>query len=262
MSAWARHLAIGLAFALASTTIARGGGLDPEEDAGVAAPAAAPDSLEPPVAAGPDDGAGGLDLDSVDLPPGAVKPATAGPDHSKRWASLAIVMMAAMVAAAAVVGRRRRSTTVGLELHAAPLSARLALTLLLLMYGATHVFAAITVYLDSRVVYATTEEYFRFLKPARLSALTHAHLMAIATMDGIVALAYAWTRRSTGLTCAVIATTFVGIAGDIAAWWLTKYVGAGFEWMSIVTGIAFSLGFSIMTVGLLRSAWWSRGARP
>ncbi len=257
------RIAIGIVIALAAGTAAHADGLEPGKGSGVIAPGAGSSSFEPPATPDTAVDSGGLDLDSADAEPGSVTPATSsGTDHSTIWALLAIVAMTGIVGAVAVVGRRRRTITVALDLHAAPLSGKMALTLLLLIYGATHVVAAITVYLDSRVVYATTEEYFRFIKPARLSALSHAHLMAIATMDGIVAMLYAWSRRSGGLACAVIAMTFVGIAGDVASWWLIKYAGAGFELMSAASGIAFSLGFSIMTLGLLRNAWWRNGARP
>ncbi len=261
LAAYFSRLVVALVLACAAATIAHAGGSEPDAGSAVVVPATGTNSLEPSEPSGSGTASGGLDLESAEVAPGSIAPAvSAATDHSTIWASIAIFVMAGLVGAVAIVGRRRRSTTVGLDLYTAPLSAKLALTLLLLMYGATHAIAALTVYLDSRVVYATTEEYFRFLTPARLSALSHAHLMAIATMDGIVALLYAWTRRSGGWACAVIAMTFVGIAGDIASWWLTKYVGAGFEWMSAAAGVAFSLGFSIMTLGLLRVAWWRRGA--
>jgi hypothetical protein len=251
-----------IGLSLCTRSVARAGGLEPEEAGSAAATpgssAATPGSnhSEPPNPPAPVTGSGGLDFDSAELPPGSVTSATSdGSDHSKLWASLAVGVMGGLVGAAAIVGRRRRSATIGLDLHAVPLSAKLALTLLLLIYGVTHVVAALTGYLDTRVVYSTTAEYFRFLKPPRLSALSHAHLMAIATMDGIVALFYAWTRRSGALACAVITMTFVGVAADIAAWWLIKYAGPGFEWMSIAAGIAFSLGFAVMAFALLRTAW-------
>ena len=251
-------IAIGIAVTVGAGSVATGDGLEPVDAAGSAALATGSNDLEPPAPPVAATGSGGLDFDSAELPPGSVTPATSDQDHSKIWASLAIAIMGGLVGVAAVAGRRRRSATVGFDLHAVPLSGKLALTLLLLIYAVTHVIAAITVYLDTRVVYATTAEYFRFLKAPRLSALSHAHLMAIGTMDGIVALFYAWTRRSGALACAVIAMTFVGVAGDIAAWWLIKYAGAGFEWLSIAAGIAFSLGFAVMAFGLLRAAWWRK----
>ena len=253
-----RWIAIGIALTMAAGSVASGDGLEPVDAGGSAALATGSNDRGPPGTVAPAIGSGALDLDSAELPPGSVTPATSEQDHSKIWASLAIAVMGSLVGVAAIAGHRRRSSTIGFDLHAAPLSAKLALTLLLLIYAVTHVVAAITVYLDTRVVYATTAEYFRFLKAPRLSALTHAHLMAIATMDGIVAMFYAWTRRSGALACAVIAMTFVGVAGDIAAWWLIKYAGPGFEWMSIAAGIAFSLGFAVMALGLLRAAWWRK----
>ena len=253
------YLWIPIVLAIATGSVARAGGLEPDGAGGSAAPAAGSAGLEPFASR---TGSGGLDLDSAELPPGSIRPAVSGGrDHSAAWASLAVLAMIGLIGVAAVAGRRHRSSSIAFDLRAAPLSGKMALTLLLLIYGMTHVVAAITVYLDSRVVYATTEEYFRFLKPARLSALSHAHLMAIATMDGIVAMLYGWSRRSGPFACAVIAMTFAGIVGDVASWWLIKYAGSGFEWMSMSAGVAFSVGFSIMTFGLLRSLWCRTGAQ-
>ena len=219
-----------------------------------------------PAAIDLDPGSQGLDLDSVEIPANAMKSATAtGPGHSRRWAALLTVAMLVLIGGAVVAGHRGRATAAPrlLDLSLAPLSAKLVATSLLLIYGLTHALAAITVYLDTRVVYASTAEYFRFLSPARLTALSHAHLMAIATMDGLAALVYATSRRSDGLTCGVVVMTFVAIVADIGAWWLIKYAGAGFEWLSIAAGILLTLGFLVMTVSLLRSTWQApREVRP
>jgi hypothetical protein len=139
-----------------------------------------------------------------------------------------------------------------------PMPAKLAITFLLIAYGLTHIFAALTVYFDTRVVYATSKEYFFYIKPGRLTALTHAHLMAIGTMNGITAFLYAMNLNSKtyAFSSAVVTMTFVGIFGDITSWWLTKYWGENFEILSMVTGIFFSLGFTIMALSVFRSLWF------
>ena len=144
-----------------------------------------------------------------------------------------------------------------------PLPAKLTVTFLFMAFAATHIFAAITVYLDTRVMFATSREYYFYIKPARLTALSHAHLMAIATMDGIVAILYSFDHRHRdyGLASAVVTMTFSAIMFDIASWWLTKYFGSAFETLSMFTGIFFSVGFSIMSIFVFRSLWFQESSQ-
>jgi hypothetical protein len=176
---------------------------------------------------------------------------------SSVWAWSSIVFSIAAIATAFLIGRKSTISSMSIDLFNFPGPAKLTISFLLFAFGLTHALAAITVYLDTRLVYASTQEYFLYLKPARLTALSHAHLMAIATMDGIAALLFSMRRsiHNNGFTTAVITMTFIGIFGDIASWWLTKYFGESFEIASMFTGAFFSLGFIIMSVAIFRDLW-------
>jgi hypothetical protein len=196
-----------------------------------------------------------LDLEKANVPKEQVQ-VVEKPGSSQMWAGLAILLLVAGIAAASVVGRKiGDGRPARVQLRSAPFAAKLGLTFLFFIYGATHVLAALTVYLDTRELYGSAAEYFRFLSLARLSGLSHAHLMGISTMDALVGVVYLLSRRSSGFACAVVTMTFLGIVGDIASWWLTKYAGSGFELLSMTTGIFFSFGFIIMSASALWDAW-------
>jgi hypothetical protein len=174
------------------------------------------------------------------------------------WAWSLIALSIAAIAAAFYFGRESKIGSLSIDLFHFPFPAKLAISFLLFAFGLTHALAAITVYLDTRVVYSSAQEYFFYLKPARLTALSHAHLMAIATMDGIVSLFFAmrYSSRNYGFSSAVITMTFIGIFGDVGSWWLTKYFGESFELLSMFTGIFFSLGFAVMSLAVFRDLWF------
>lgn len=258
---------IPLLIVLAGSSAARGGGLEPPTSAGIEPPEGGIKSSPPGVGVAPSapgaPAAGGLDLESAAVPPEAVqavRPAVT--DSSGRWAIVMLLAMGALVGGAIFAGRRTSgsSSSPVWNLRTVPFSAKLALTMMLLVYGLTHAVAAVTVYLDTRVVYESTTEYFKYVTAARLSALTHAHLMALATINGLVALGFALSRRSSAFVCAVIATAFVGLVADLAAWWLIKYAGPGYELVSMVSGAMFTVAFLVMSVSLLRDTWFRKGA--
>ncbi len=196
-----------------------------------------------------------LDLDSVPIPPGSVQAVESA--TPSLWGVVIVLLMVVAIVAATIRGQRSARQPARFALNTAPLAAKFTWSFVLAIYAGVHVLAAITVYLDTRVVYASTAEYFQFIKPARLMALSHAHLMAIATMDAFAALLFSYSQPTSGFSTGVVTATFIGIVGDIGAWWLIKYWGGGYELVSIATGILFSGGFATMLVAILFGTWRS-----
>jgi len=179
---------------------------------------------------------------------------------SKFWPWLAVVVLSSGIFLIYFQCRKVAAGSTGIELSSFPVSAKIALSFVLLGFGVTHLLAAVTVYLDTRVVYSSAEEYFFYIKPARLTALSHAHLMAISMMDAITASLFTLGHagRNQGFSSAVVTMTFLGIFGDIASWWLIKYFGENFELLSMFTGIFFSSGFAIMAMFVFWGLWFAK----
>lgn len=163
--------------------------------------------------------------------------------------------MVMLVVISYFLGNRYPSQIAYVDLNLAPLTTRLALSFILLLYGLTHAVAGLTVYLDTRVTFSSAQEYFFYIKPARLTGLSHAHLMGIATMLGFVAILYSLSRRSTGVTAAIVILTFIGVIGDVASWWAIKYFGGGYEVLSMISGLLFTGGFLVMAGSCLLNMW-------
>ncbi len=205
-----------------------------------------------------------LDLDSVQIPASDI--VSAQNANSALWGPvLFIALMLAIVIVATVWGRRTPNQPARLKLHEAPLAAKLTWSFMLVIYSIVHVLAAVTVYLETRVVYTSTVEYFQFLKAARLTALSHAHLMAITTMDVFVALLFSFSRSEnrspSGFAAGLVTATFIGIVCDIGTWWMIKYWGESYELVSIVAGTFFAGGFAIMMLILLYDTWLRRDVK-
>lgn len=202
---------------------------------------------------------GGLDFERIEVPPEAVQVVTKKGEEKGTPGAIALsALLAAVVGGAALWGHWAPRGDSRVLLQDAPLSGKLALTLLLTLYGSSHVLAAITGHIDTRHVYETTAEYFFYMTQGRLSGLSHAHLMGIATMDGIVALLFAYSRPSSAFAAGVVTLAFVGIAGDVGSWWLIKYAGGGYELVAIVSGTFLAAGFSVMAIALFRDTWFGR----
>ncbi len=199
--------------------------------------------------------AGGLNFDSVEGSPSEVQAVQKQAPTMAPAALALVVLLLATIAAASVWGSKTHRTEPWLSLASLPGAMKLVCTFTLLIFSATYILAALTVYLDTRIVYSSVEEYFQFLKPARLTALSHAHLMSIATMNFITGTFFALSRSTSGYATGIVTAAFSGIVGDIGAWWLIKYFGGGYEILSTVTGILFSGAFAIMTVMIFYDMW-------
>ncbi len=136
-----------------------------------------------------------------------------------------------------------------------PSALRWALLPLLSAYALTHAFSAATVYFNTKVFNPSTFAYFEAMGVGRLTALTHAHLFAHATMYFILAVLVQFT--SAGNFTKILAPLVALWAGvfDVFSWWGIKEVSTNFEWLSAINGSAFSIAFLMMSYALLREAF-------
>ncbi len=167
----------------------------------------------------------------------------------------AIILMLFAIGLAYRIGAKDHLTDLAISINSFPVSAKLVVTFLVSIFALTHGIALITVYLQTHIINGSTYEYFSNLKLARLTALSHAHIMGIGIMDGVIALIYSLSRKSSGFSCAVVAAAFFGVFGDIGSWWLIKYYGASFEYFSIASGLLCAAADVFMTLAICLSLW-------
>ena len=192
---------------------------------------------------------GGLNLDAL---PETTAPVAVGDGPLLPW--LVVFTLAALVVGIGLSGRRASGQPL-LDLARLPGSAALAITATLAIYGLVHVLGAVAVIMQTRELFASSEEYFAYLTPARLASLSHAHLFGIATLQVFGALLYTLSRADGPVPRAVTALAFVGIGADIGSWWLTKYRGGAWEVVSIAAGSAFALAYLWMAVRSTQPGW-------
>ena len=196
----------------------------------------------------------GLDFEAV--PTGAAVAAETSSGAMILAAWLLVALVAAAVGGAAFSGRGavgRRLVSV----RTLPVPIKLVATALLAVYGLTHILGAASAWVQTNDVYASSSEYFFYLKTPRLLSLSHAHLMGLGTMEGLVALAYAGSRADGPWPRGIITLAFLGIVGDVSSWWLMKFAGDAFDVLADVSGAGFAVAFSWMAVRLAWDLWFS-----
>jgi|GEM_PF-6992645 len=141
------------------------------------------------------------------------------------------------------------------EISSWPIGVRLSLIPLLVAYALTHAFAAATVFYNTNIINPDSFVYFQSMGVGRLTALTHAHLFAHATMYFIIAMLVQFTRG--GRFAKVLAPVIALWSGvfDVFAWWGIKEVSSNFQWLSAINGTLFSLSFLLMAFYILRDAF-------
>lgn len=151
--------------------------------------------------------------------------------------------------------RRGREFSVSFTVDQFPDSAKVLITFLIGALGLVHLFAMATVYLKTNVVYTSVEEYFFYMKPAELTAISHAHLFGHALMYTVIGALFILTRVKEKLKILIISLVFGGGIVDVFSWWMIKYVSPRFEIFSMLSGGLLGLGFAVMSVCILKEMW-------
>jgi hypothetical protein len=99
-----------------------------------------------------------------------------------------------------------------------------------------------------------------FPKTAReLVEVTHFHAFIMGIVYLVMAHLLVATRAPEPVKRAAIVLGFVGLAGDIAAAWLVRYVAAGFAYLLLAAWAAEWAAFGAFIYYPLREMWFSSG---
>jgi hypothetical protein len=86
----------------------------------------------------------------------------------------------------------------------------------------------------------------------QLLEVTHAHAFVMGVVFLILAHLFAATDVAPALKAVVLAVTFAGLLGDLAAPWLTRYVAARCAWIALGSWLAQGAGNAVL---VLVSGW-------
>lgn len=142
-----------------------------------------------------------------------------------------------------------------------PPSFKLLITIYFSVYGLVHVVALINVYIQTRIVYPSVEEYFFYMPIQKLTGTTHAHLFGLTTMYALTSVVFMFTSAKERLKIPVIAAAFLGAPFDLYSWWLIKFLGEKYEIMSAFSGGTISTAFLIMYGFVVYELWFKKNAK-
>ena len=202
-------------------------------------------------------GGGELDFGAVDA--SQVQSTRIEHPHAALATPIGLAVIALTIVFVTLALRQRRaSTPFRYHLRQLPVSGRVLVTFLVLILGLVHIFALLEVYLQSRVINASAEEYFFYMKPTKLAATTHAHLFGHVTMYSLVSLIFLFTGVGEVFKTLVLSAAISGGLWDVTSWWLIKYASGKFEALSMLTGAMASLGFLTMVIIILHEIWLTK----
>lgn len=144
------------------------------------------------------------------------------------------------------------------QIKNAPALFKLSLLPTILAFALTHVFSAISVYYNTKIINPSTEIYFQALGVGRLSSLSHAHFFAHATMYFIMAVL---VQMAEGCIFSTVVAPLLALWSgifDVVSWWGIKLISPNFEYLSMLTGMSFSLSFIFMASRILKAAFFDK----
>jgi len=135
-------------------------------------------------------------------------------------------------------------------------SAKVLISLFLFATTASHIFALLLTYHVTHEAFSSTEEYFYYQQDTRkLLRMSHQHAFAHGIMYLALGGIFCLTRIKEKWKLILIPMPFVGAGLDQTSWWLMKFKGVQWEWLSFVGGTLFSVGFSAMAFIILYEFW-------
>ena len=152
--------------------------------------------------------------------------------------------------------KKRQKWTPSTLLENFPLSAKAAITMSLIAYSFVHIFALIEVYLETKVSFKSTSEYFFYMKLPKLVATSHAHFFGHGTMYLATSMIFIFSKLSEFWKLVFITLTLSAGLLDVPSWWAIKYGGSEYELFSIVAGIMSVIGWGGMAIQITYELWW------
>mgnify|MGYP001562993617 CR=1 FL=1 len=131
------------------------------------------------------------------------------------------------------------------------------MTLVLASFAMNHLWAALLVWNVTRHVDSSAHEHFSYKTLAALLRMAHQHSFGHGVMYFITGAIFLLADLPDRITLPLLTAAFVGAWLDSASWFLLKYSSAQWEFLSMISGAAFTASFFIMT-GISLHQMWSR----
>ena len=170
----------------------------------------------------------------------------------------AIYVLAGLALIAYFLFRKKPAWYPPVTLNAFPSSAKVAITLNVLCYSLVHALALWEVYLQTKINFKSTSEYFFYMKLPKLVATSHAHLFGHGTMYFITSVIFIFSKMSESRKIIFISLALSAGLLDVPSWWAIKFGGSDFEVFSAIAGIMSVAGWGFMTLRITYELWWDK----
>lgn len=176
---------------------------------------------------------------------------------ARLWLVVSFLVYASILTAIVLYARKNQHVLPhrNIYLSAFPAAAKILITIVLFMFTLVHVLGLWDAYLQTHEVFESAEEYFGYMKLAKLVSLSHPHLFGFALMYLLVGGLFIFTSWSEPVKSLILAIPILSALFDVLSWWMIKMVSSDFELLTIFTGIAFGTGFGLMTLLILKEMW-------
>ncbi|MFH1006156.1 MAG: hypothetical protein V1800_01475 [Candidatus Latescibacterota bacterium] len=149
------------------------------------------------------------------------------------------------------------------KLTTAKTSTKLLVTAFLLMMGVGYLVAMINVYDQAGFTYKSVSEHMlgneeEMIYPKEFASLvgtSHTHLFGHAPMFLLLGGIFLMTSVSEKFKKILLPTPFIAAVLDMSSLWLTRYVAAGFAYLTIFSGVVMGLCFFVLFVTPLYEMW-------
>lgn len=148
------------------------------------------------------------------------------------------------------------------QLNSLAKSAKILVSLFLFEIAANHIFSLLLAYHITHDAFSSTEEYFHYQQDTRkLLRMSHQHSFGHGVMYLIVGGLFCFTKVKEKVKLALIPTPFIGAGLDQTSWWLMKFKGVEWEWISYLGGTLFSVGFCSMAFIVFYELWFRKNLK-
>ncbi len=144
-----------------------------------------------------------------------------------------------------------KQTALTFNLHDLPIAAQRGIGMAVVLYGIALFFGGWEAHYQV-TLHGDAHAYFQQMGMGKLIAFTHAHLFGFTTSFFIVGIPFSLHFSRLKVYQWIFPIGLIASLTDIISWWGIKFVSANFEYITWSCGLAFTICYLWMLIGLVR----------
>jgi hypothetical protein len=123
--------------------------------------------------------------------------------------------------------------------------------------AANHIFSLRLAYHVTHEAFESTEEYYHYQQDTRkLLRMSHQHAFGHGIMYLMLGGMFCLTSIKEKWKRILIPIPFIGAGLDQMSWWLVKFKGVQWEWLSYLGAGMYCFGFAVLSLIILYELWF------